>query len=303
MEKNILLKNSRLSRFRRWCAKKISVFSVIVFIILLVYSLSLIGLMFWGFMTSFKDGFEIRYNITGLPEHWTIDNYVVAFTKFRVQLLYKDVGMSEMYLNSVLYAGGGALIATFVPCLCGYLTGRFNYKFSSVITGVVVFCMIMPVVGSLPSELQMAKAMGVYNSIWGTWIMKFNFLGMYFLVFQTIFRSLAKEFSDAAKIDGANNYSIFFRIMLPLVKNTFFTVFLILFIQYWNDYQVALIYIPDYPTVALGAYKFSVSQEGELGSLEMKISGAMLVFIPIFIVYAVFNKRLMGNLTLGGVKG
>ena len=161
----------------------------------------------------------------------------------------------------------------------------------------------MPVVGSLPSEIQMSKLFGLYNHIWGTWIMKFNFLGIYFLVFQTIFKGFAKEFSEAAKIDGANNFVIFFRIMMPLVKNTFFTVFLILFITYWNDYQVALIYIPDYPTVALGAYRFSVSQEGELGSIEMKVAGAMLVFIPIFIVYAVFNKRLMGNLTLGGVKG
>jgi ABC-type glycerol-3-phosphate transport system permease component len=254
-------------------------------------------------MTSLKDGFEIRYNLTGLPEQVTFSNYAVALSKFKVSLLYRDVYMPEMYLNSILYAGGGALVATFVPCLCGYLTGKFVYNFSRLITGVVIFCMIMPVVGSLPSEIQMAKNFNVYNSIWGTCIMKFNFLGMYFLVFQTIFKSLAKEYTEAAKIDGADNFMILFRIMLPLVKNTFFTVFLILFIQFWNDYQIALVYIPDYPTVALGAYKFSVSQEGELGSFEMKISGAMLVFIPIFIVYAVFNKRLMGNLTLGGVKG
>ena len=303
MDNSNFVKKTFFQRLKGWASKKLSPFSVVLFTILFLYSISLIGIIFWGLITSLKDGFEIRYNITGLPDKVTLNNYVVALSKFRIPLLYKDVYMPEMYLNSILYAGGGALIATFVPCLCGYLTGKFDYKFSKIITAIVLFCMIMPIVGSLPSEIQMAKALGIYNKIWGTWVMKFNFLGMYFLVFQTIFKSFAKEFTEAAKIDGANNYSIFFRIMLPLVKNTFFTVFLILFIQFWNDYQIALIYIPDYPTIALGAYRFSISQEGELGSIEMKISGAMLVFIPIFIVYAIFNKRLMGNLTLGGVKG
>ena len=152
--------------------------------------------------------------------------------------------------------------------------------------------MILPIVGSLPAELQMAKNTGLYDSIWGLWIMKANFLGMYFLVFYDGFKGLSMTYTEAAKIDGVS-----------AVKNIFFTVMLVNFIGFWNDYQVPLLYMPSYPTVAYGMYNMANTRENNLSSVPMRMTGAMLMFIPIFTLFLIFQKRLLGNLTVGGIKG
>jgi multiple sugar transport system permease protein len=168
---------------------------------------------------------------------------------------------------------------------------------------IVIVTMILPIVGNLPSEITVAKFFGFYDHIWGLWLMKANFLGMYFLVFFEFFRGIPKEYTEAAKIDGAGNSMILSHIMLPLAKNTFFTVMLITFIGYWNDYQVPLIYLPSYPTAALGMYYMAYTTDNGLSTIPMRMTGAMLMLIPILIVFLIFQKRLIGNLAIGGIKG
>lgn len=219
----------------------------------------------------------------------------------------REVGMPEMYLYSFLYAGGCALTATFIPCITAYACARFNYKFSRFIHTLVIVVMMIPVVGSLPSEIRMAQATGVMNRIWGLWIMRANFLGMYFLVFYDICKALPTSFSEAAKIDGANNFQIFFQIAMPLIRNTFFTVLLIKFISFWNDYQAAMIFMPSYPTVAIGLNEimntnaFAIRYQHHW--IPARMAAVVMTATPVCILFAIFQKRLLGNLTVGGVKG
>ena len=133
--------------------------------------------------------------------------------------------------------------------------------------------------------------------------MKANFLGMYFLVFYATFKGLPMAYTEAAKIDGANNMRILLRIVLPLAKNTFFTVMLINFIAFWNDYQTPLIYLPSYPTIALGMYHMASTTENGMSYVPMRMTGAVLMMIPIMVLFMLFHKRLLGNVTVGGIKG
>ena len=221
----------------------------------------------------------------------------------------REVGMPMMYLYSFLYAGGCAFTATFVPCITAYACARFHYKFSRFIHTLVIVVMMIPVVGSLPSEIKMAQATGVMNSIWGLWIMRANFLGMYFLVFYDICKALPMSFSEAAKIDGANNFQIFFQIAMPLIKNTFMTVLLIKFIQFWNDYQAAMVFMPSYPTVAIGLNTImntnADSKPGKYNHtmIPARMAAVVMTATPVCVLFAIFQKRLLGNLTVGGVKG
>ena len=113
---------------------------------------------------------------------WKFENYPIAFFNFYVQVEagsgYRNVYMPEQFLNSILYAGGSALFATFIPCITGYLTAKFDYKFSRILTVVVIVCITLPIVGSLPSQIQVAKNLKLYDSIWGMWVMKANFLSI-----------------------------------------------------------------------------------------------------------------------------
>ena len=219
----------------------------------------------------------------------------------------REVGMPEMYLYSFLYAGGCALTATFVPCITAYACARFNYKFSRIVHTTVIIVMMIPIVGSMPSEIKMAQATGVMNHIWGLWIMRANFLGLYFLVFYDICKALPMSFSEAAKIDGANNFQIFFQIAMPLIRNTFMTVLLIKFITFWNDYQAAMVFMPSYPTVAIGLNTImNVNADAIRYNHTMipaRMAAVVMTATPVCILFAIFQKRLLGNLTIGGVKG
>ena len=295
------------SKNRRHSSTKI--LGIVLGIILALYTLSLFFMIAWGMMTSVKHRLDFIRNIIGFPGSgygWQWNNYVTAFNSFSVTVEsgagFRTVLLGEMFLNSVLYALGCAIASTTCACFMAYLTARFPYKFSKVVYAVVVVAMIVPIVGNLPSEIQMSRTFGLFDTFYGIWIMKANFLGMYFLVFYAVFRSVPKDYAEAAKIDGAGNFTVLFRIMMPMVAGTYFTVLLLNFIAFWNDYQVPLIYLPTHPPVALGLYKFNFASSGSLSNVPMKLAGSFLVLLPVLVVFLAFHKRLLGKIHMGGLK-
>lgn len=181
-------------------------------------------------------------------------------------------------------------VSLFVPLLWGLLS---SFKTSEDFTLNAV---------SLPSELQMLRYLNLYDKIVGTWLMKANFLGMYYLVFYETFRNFAKDYSEAASIDGASQLRILLNIMIPMVSNVIVTVALINFVAFWNDYQTPYVYIPNHPTLAYGLFMFSGYSHPEISGPTYKLAGSMMVFVPVFIVFLCFQKRLMGNISMGGIK-
>lgn len=287
---------------------RLNPYFIIVGVLLLVYSVSLVVPLLWGFLTSLKSREDFLGNLKiAFPAEFHFDNYVKTFTTFFVEVQSGagtgKVYLYEMFLNSLLYAVGCAFTSTLVPCIAGYVTAKYNYKFSKVMTWTVIITMIVPIVGSLPSEIRMASFFGFYDSIPGLWIMAANFLGIYFLIFQNVFKSIPNDFIEAAEIDGAGQMRIFTQVMLPLAKNTFLTIMLLKFITYWNDYSTPLVYLPNHPTAAVGLFKFSMSTNPMIASVPMKLAGAMLLLLPILAIYIFLHDKLMGNLSMGGVKG
>ena len=282
------------------------VFAIVLLVVLIVYFISLIIPLIWGVFTSLKDFTDLRIEPVWPTFPLYFENYVQTFEQFCVSItenyVPRDVFYEEMMLNSAIYSIGSALIQTAIICITAYATSRFDFKFDKVIYTIVIITMILPIVGSLPSELRMAKAFNLYNTMWGMFIMKANFLGMYYLVFHAAFRSLPKDFDEAAYMDGAGNFTIFFKINLPLVFGTFLTVALIKFIDFWNDYMTPMIYMPNIPTVAYGLYGFLQSKTGASVGLHIKLAACMLVFIPNFAVFIIFRNKLIGNISMGGLK-
>lgn len=281
---------------------------IILFCVLLLYSLLMVTLLVWALLTSVRTRGEFVENVFGFPREWAFENYVTAFNYFSVQIvtetMVKTVYMDQMFLYSLLYAVGGATVITLVHCITAYVVQRFRrYKLSSVLTWIVIVTMILPIVGSLPSKLQIMTTLNLYDNFIGVFLLQASFLGMHFLIFRAAFSSIPESFSEAALVDGAGNLSLMFRIAFPLVSKTFMILWLLSFISLWNDYQGPMIYLPSYPTVAYGLYRFSQATTSELNSVPMRLTGCMMLFIPIFIIYLFLQDKLMGNLTLGGVKG
>lgn len=273
---------------------------------LIAYTICLFVPIIWGIITSFKGQADFRINVIGLPKEW-VWNYKQVYEQFVISVFTDDgtvyIGMGEMLTNSLLYAVGCAFFSTLIPCITSYLCARYDYFLSKVIYVIVIVAMILPIVGSLPSEIRVARAIGAYDHIWGMWLMKANFLGIYFIVFYNQFKSVPQAYAEAARIDGAGNWSILLKIMLPLARNTFLTVMLIRFIEFWNDYQTPLVYLATKPTISLGVYHMAYTTLNELSTIPMRMTAAVIAMVPIMVLFLCCHKRLLGNLTIGGIKG
>ena len=143
-------------------------------------------------------------------------------------------------------------------------------------------------VGSLPSNIKIVEDLHLDNTYYGFWIMAFGFPTMYYFVFKSAYKSIPMSLSESARIDGANNFQIFIKINLPLVRITFLSVFVLMFVGYWNNYSTPLAFAPEIPTVAYGFW-YSVVRNTHLEKTQ-EIAGAMIMVIPMLIMFIFANK-------------
>ncbi len=286
--------------------KKINLLLIICLVVLILYTIIFVALISWGFLSSLKGRLDFRKNSYGFPNPLIFNNYPDV-----IEIFYKkvdsgrEVYIPEMFLNSFIYALGGAFFCSLFTCITAYATARFNFKLSSIIYNFVIIAMIIPIVGSLPAEMNMIyEVLNIEDTFLSVWFLKSHFIGMYYLVFFASFKSMPKSFSEAAEIDGASMLVIFVKIIFPLVINIFGTVMLIKFVEFWNDYQTPMLYMPNLPVLAYGIYSFAFSSGGAISKLGTPgvIAGCMILFVPIFATYLVFHKKLMVNMSVGGLK-
>ena len=284
--------------------------SIIIGALLCVYVLGLLLPMLWtvliSFMESesyyifFQEGSSTTFEFTFANFQKAMDSIVV--TSETTSLQYNMLGL---YINSLKYALYSATAFTLCSVVVSYLTARFDFKFSKIIYAFVIVAMSLPIVGSMPSEIRMLQNLGLYGSWLSIPILRFNFLSVYFLVFHATFRGISKEYSEAAKIDGASNMNIMLRIIMPQALNIIITVFVIMFITYWNDYQVPMLYLKDYPVAAYAVYQFVNTTRNAAfnSSTPLQMAGTLLMTLPVLVTVIVFNKRLRVSVSIGGIKG
>ncbi|MDR3318551.1 MAG: carbohydrate ABC transporter permease [Clostridiales bacterium] len=280
-----------------------SPFLITGFWLLALYALILLAPMLWAFITSFKDRLDFLDNPFGFPDKWHFSNYATAFRNIYVPVSGQPVHMPILLLNSILYAVGCTLMHTLVPLVTAYAAEKYRYRFSNFVYALVIVALIIPIVGSLPSEIQIMRALGFYDNIIGIWILKGTFLGTNFLILYAAFRSVPWEFAEAAQVDRASQFRIMTQIMFPMVSKAVFAVALLSFIAYWNEYTTAMIYLPSMPTVSYGLYRFQFANTQEINYVPIQVAGCMLMTIPLFVLFMAFHNRLMGNIAIGGLKG
>ena len=296
---------------------KFSPLTIIMLVILLFYCVALLAMLYWGLSQSFKSARIYTYDKIALPKKGTLSlaNYVGVFKVMKTDWIGDksiDGSFSALMINTLFYAVGAAFVNVAVTCLVAYLTARYTYFYSKILYTIVVVVMVVPVVGAQASEVQMLRMIKLYDTRWGFLALKASFVGgVYFLVFHAAFEEIPDTYSEAAMMDGAGHWCIMLKICLPLVLNVFMTVFLITFIQYWNDYNLPLIYMPHYPTLSryifyLSSTSSPIKAMGESlnsNSKTVQLAGTFVLMLPVFTIFIFLHKRLMGNLSVGGIKG
>ena len=294
-------------RKKRTSDKIASVLTWTVWALVFIYSISLLVLYGWVLMTSLKNNFAWLVDDFGFPVEVTFENYMTAFQELKVTTFtaqgQKVVYLEGLLLNSFIYLVGCGLVATIAPCIMAYAASKFDFAFNKVIDGIVIVTMILPIIGALPSEIEMAKTLGLYGNFLGMFFMKFMFLGANYLYFKSAFRGVPNDFSEAAKVDGASQFRVMFQINLPMVSNIFFIILLLQMIGFWGDWQTPMIYLPYNPTVAYALYDVQFSTTPPLNFIPVQLAACVLGSIPTLIAFICFKNKIMGGLAFGGLKG
>ena len=286
-------------------------FETCIFVVLALYVLSMIFVLGFGLLNSLKFWKDFqRGNVFGLPSEefgWKFSNYVDMLSDFYVTVRVvgqkpREVYMFEMMWNSIAYSVCMTFFMVLSQIMVAYAVAKYDFKFRKLIYNVAVIVMLIPIVGSLASEVQFATTLGLRNSLIGLCIMRCKYTGIYFLVFYAMFKNVSWTYAEAAQMDGASHLRIFIEIMLPLVSSTIASVFVLQFIANWNEYYTPMIFLPEQPTISYGLFMYQSNVDTGM-STPLKLSASLVTCIPIVVLFIIFRNRIMGNVTMGGIKG
>lgn len=275
---------------------------MIVFIIFALYAFTVLYALFWLFTNSLKTVPEWDTSKFTLPKEFLKNgnpfaNYISAWKELEID----GVGVPGMLFNSLWYSVGGAFIGIWFSCLTAYVVSKYNFVGRNVVYGVAIIQMILPIVGNLPATYKMYNDLGITNSPL-LLVTSAGGLGGNFLIFYAIFQGVSNHYMEAAKIDGAGHYAIFFKIMLPQVRATMLSLFIMAFIGTWNDYMGPLLYLDELPTLATGLMVFEKNMIYDVNYPVFFAGVSILVLLPL-ILFAFFSDKMMTSVSIGGLKG
>ncbi|MDQ0221868.1 carbohydrate ABC transporter permease [Streptococcus moroccensis] len=241
------------------------------------------------------------------PDDWTVEGYKRVFS---------DSSILRGFLNSFLYSTVYALITVALSMLTAYPLSKKDLPGRQWINGFLIFTMFFG--GGLVPTYLLVKNLGMLNSIWA--IVLPGAINVWNIILaRTYFQGLPEELVESAKLDGANDFQIFLKIMLPLAKPIMFVLFLYAFVGQWNSYFDAMIYLkdPNLEPLQLVLRKILIQNTpeqnmvgGQAAMAEMKRIAEMIKYAtivissaPLLIMYPFFQKYFDKGVMVGSLKG
>ncbi len=249
--------------------------------------------LLWMLSVSFMPvGGASRFPPPLLPSSITLDNY---------RALFDRIGMGGYFANSALVASAITLLSLLINTMAGYAFAKLRFAGRERIFKLLLAALVIPSqVAMLPLFL-MLKQMGLVNSYAGVVVPGLASIFGIFLVRQYA-RSIPDELIEAARIDGAGEWRIFFRIVLPMLKPVLVTLAIFTFMGSWNDFMWPLIVLTDQTNYTLPVALASLSRE-HIQDVEMMMAGAVLTVLPVLLLFLMLQRYYIQGLLLGSVKG
>ena len=267
----------------------------VVFAVFVLYALSLLYPFVWLLINSFKTKKDFFYNVNGLPTNWNFTNWKNSF-----ELSADRVSLPMMYFNSAFITVGSTLLALMSSSATAYALTKYNFKGRTAIYSFAVVMMMIPTMGSMASTYKMYNTLGLVNTYVGIFIFSLGGFGSYFLILYAFYNNLSWTYAEAAQIDGAGHWRIYFTIMLPMAAPALFSVGILQAIGYWNDYFTIYMYAPEKATIAYGVQRIADQNQGNLPQV---FAALLFSMIPVLVIFACFQRTIMANTTVGGIKG
>lgn len=241
------------------------------------------------------------------PQKWSFQGY---------QKIFNDKAIMRGFVNSIFYATTFSVLTVIVTMMTAYPLSKKNLVGRRFIT--MFFLITMFVGGGLVPTYLLIKKLNMLNTIWAILIP--GLVNVWNIILaRTYFAGIPEELSEAAKIDGANDVQIFFRIMLPLAKPIMFVLFLYAFVGQWNSYFDAMIYLKDpaleplqlvlrkiliqnQPSTDMIGSQVQMAELKRLAEL-LKYATIVVSSVPLLVMYPFFQKYFDEGVLLGSIKG
>lgn len=268
---------------------------VLVFVVFAAFAFSYVYMIAWCFISGARTHLSISQAPFGFSElHF--EHYIEVFSLMTVN----GNSFVMMLINSMYFCMLGPLLCMTVTSMMAYVTAKYKFFGSKAVYVVVLVVITLPVYGSTSSMYRLLYNLHFLNSR----LMIFtslNAFSIYYMYFYAFYKGISWSYAEAAQIDGANNWLIYFKIMLPQAMTMFGSLYLLLWLTEWNSYATALIYLPKMPTLALGIYQVKEDLMHD-ERMDILYAACFISLIPPLLMFACFNNALMSNISLGGIK-
>lgn len=286
-----------LKRFKRLTLAQKIVFTI-VFIFFSVYAVSIIFPFFWAILSSLKTDDEYYEKVFALPKDWLFSNYAKAFSEFKIG----NATMLGMIFNSLWLTFSGTLVAVMVASATAYIIAKYPFWGTKIIYRIAIFTMIIPIVGNLPAMYKLVVEDLQFNNPVGILALYAGGFGFNFIILHGFFRSVSWSYAEAGFVDGATDWTVYWKIILPQALPAIVSIAILSCIGIWNDYMTPFLYLKQYPTLALGIYQFEIVQEHR-SNVPIYYCAIIMSIVPILILFCCFQETIMENTVAGGLKG
>lgn len=244
--------------------------------------------------TSLKTPEEVyTWPPTMIPQNPTFENYTLAFENYNFPLLFR---------NSLVVAGARVLGILIFNSLVAYAFARLRWPGRDIWFMLLMTTMILPHEVTLIPLFKIFRDLGLLGSFWPLILPRW--IGSPFLIFlmRQFFKGIPEELSDAARIDGANELQIYWRVILPLSLPVLATCVLYEFSWAWNDFMGPLIYLNDSSmwTLPLGLHKMANEAVVNWGAV---MAAGLLTMLPVAAVFLTLQRYFVENSAVAGIKG
>lgn len=278
------------------------VFLWLAFAIFAIYAISLLLPFAWMLVNSFRDVDEWK-TLTTLKEYWSFPK-AWNFTNY-FNVLSKSINgdnLLSMLLYSLILTIGGTIVNVFFSACAAYVVAKYRFPGRKIIFAVAIFAMVVPIVGTLPSQVKFMETLHMDDTVIGVLFLYSGSFGFNFILLHSAFEGVSWNYAEAAEMDGYSHYGIFFKVMLPMARGPIISCCILQAITLWNDYSTPFLFLPSHKTLAVGLQ--SIQSELELAQEYPLIFAAVIIsIIPVLVLFIIFQKKIIENTVAGGLKG
>jgi alpha-1,4-digalacturonate transport system permease protein len=262
--------------------------TVLMWVIAAIYALPLL----WFLLSSFKPGSELfSYPLSMIPRQWTFQGFVDAWER---------VDFAQYFLNTATVAIVTTVLTVFFSACTGYALAKYNNRGTRLFFVSILATTMLPTEVILNPTFSVIRDLGLYNSLAGI-IVPSVLTATGVFMFRQFFLTVPDDLLHSARIDGASELAIFFRIMLPLSRPILFTLAIFSFQWRWNDYIWPLIVLNDPKW-----YTLQVALRSIVGAENIDwpvlLGASVISILPLVLVFSVFQKYVLNADVSAGLK-